>query len=225
MKNKFKPFGSLWLAILQLLGLVTGYFRIIRRALSQWRLDDFCRAARDSFSRDTRNLLRHLNASLLRRGGLSSLFMLLFCVALLGAPRASAQTTALNNFPLTNMPPTLGSNVVYYMTNVVQLTKNCGLSVAGRTTATITGGNEVLYGSFSNDNTNFGINPFTMTAANSTLVPQFPTNTLTAYTNFAQAALSGLTAVNFYLVTNNGAGVVTNTGWVANRPTLNVNTF
>ena len=136
-------------------------------------------------------------------------------------------------FPLTNLPPTLASNVVNFLTNsalqaqVIPLTKNCCLSVIGRAFTSAGAGNELVVGSFSADGTNFGVAPFTLT---SSLGVNPPTNaiglpTITVWTNWPQSYLAGFSAVIFNQVTNTGPGTVTNLAWVVNRSTLNTSTY
>ena len=138
------------------------------------------------------------------------------------APQIQAQVSSLNNYSLTTLPATLASNVVSATTNIIPLTRNCGLSLAGRANTSAGAGTEVLSGSFSNDGTNFGIAPFTLTF---TLSTTFPTNTVSVGTNWSPAALSGFVAVNFTTLTNTGPGTATNIGWVVNRPTLSTATY
>jgi hypothetical protein len=128
----------------------------------------------------------------------------------------------VNNFTLTNVPATLASNVNVTAQTIVPLTKNCCLSVAGRANTSLGAGTEVLTGSFSNDGTNFGMAPFTLTV---TLATTFPTNTVSVWTNWPQSYLSGFAAVLFNGPTNTGPGTATNLSWVANRPTLNTSTY
>lgn len=146
---------------------------------------------------------------------------------------ASGQVASATLFPLTNMPPTLAGSGVSFLTNatlqaqVVPLTRNCCLSIIGRCVASAAGGNELLSGSFSNDGTNFGVAPFVLT---SPLATAMPTNaigqpTVTVWTNWPQSYLSSFCAVTFTLATNTGAGTVTNLAWVANRATLNIQTY
>jgi len=144
-------------------------------------------------------------------------------VAAFCLPQSSfGQASPFDLVVITNVPATLASNVVYNATNIIQLTRNSCLSVGGRTFASSAGGNEVVSGSFSNDGTNFGMAPFTLTAPNSTT---FPANTVSVWTNWSQPFLSGFTYVNFTLFTNTGAGTVTNLGWTIDRPTLNTATY
>jgi hypothetical protein len=135
---------------------------------------------------------------------------------------ADAQVASPTLFTITNVPATLASNVIANTTTTVQLTKNCCLSVAGRVNTSLGAGTEVLSGSFSNDGTNFGIAPFTLTA---TLSTTYPTNTVSVWTNWSQTYLSGFSAVQFNLVTNTGPGTATNLSWVANRSVLNTATY
>lgn len=147
---------------------------------------------------------------------------------------ARAQVTSPTVFILTNMPPTLASNVVNYLTNaslstqVIPLTKNCCLSVAGRTVSSPGGGSEIISGSFTIDGTNFGVAPFTIMAPNTTTAPASNGGvnpTVSVYTNWSQFQLSGFAAVTFNQATNTGPGITTNLSWVVNRAVLNTQTY
>jgi hypothetical protein len=135
---------------------------------------------------------------------------------------AFGQIASPTLYSLTNVPVTLASNVVCYQTNIIPLTKNCALAVAGRTVTSLGAGTEVLSGSFGLDGTNFGLAPFTLTVPLSTT---YPTNGVTMWTNWPQNYLSGFAYVNFTLITNTGPGTVTNYSWLVSRPTLNTSTY
>lgn len=151
-------------------------------------------------------------------------FALCLCASVVSfsAIDATAQISSPTLYTLTNLPATLASNVIDYTTNIVPLTKNCALAVAGRTFSAYSQGAEVLSGSFSLDGTNFGLAPFTLTALNSVA---YPTNGISQWTNWSQAYLGGFAYVNFTLITNTGAGTTTNLGWIVSRPTLNTATY
>jgi len=137
-------------------------------------------------------------------------------------PAAHAQVYSPTLFTATNLPGTLSSNVVSVTTNIFPLTKNCCLSLTSRFQTSAGAGTGVISGSFSQDGTNFGCAPFTLTG---TLSTAYPTNAITAWTNFSQAQLSGFSAINITTFTNTGPGVCTNFGVQLNRATLNTATF
>jgi hypothetical protein len=137
---------------------------------------------------------------------------------------ASAQVSPLNNLVLTNVPPTVAAGTAVTSNNVVNLTRYCGLSVGGRFNGSAASGTELVYGSFSNDNTNFGMAPFILTGSTVGTTP--PTNgVVQTWTNWSQAQLSGFTAVQFSIWTNSGSGTITNWAWLANRPTFSTQTY
>lgn len=154
----------------------------------------------------------------------------LFCV---GASDSHAQIASPTLYPLTNMPPTLASNVVNCLTNslglptIIPLTKDCDLAIAGRANTSSGGGSEIISGWFSIDGTNFGIAPFQLSIALTTGYPTngfgFPTNSCS--TNFAHSVIAGYTAVEFYNVTNTGPGTASNLQWEVSRPTINTLTY
>jgi hypothetical protein len=138
-------------------------------------------------------------------------------------PSAFSQVFSPTLFPLTNLPPTLAASGVSTTTNLVSLTKNACLSVAGRVNSSLAGGTTALIGSFSIDGTNFGVAPFVLITP--TLAVAAPGVTVTVWTNWPQSYLSGFSAVNFTILSNTSTGIATNWGFVVNRATLNTLTY
>jgi hypothetical protein len=197
----------------------------LRQAQSTLRL-----ARADNHS--TRVRMHWLDARMLARGGLSCLFMLLFCVALLGAPRASAQVSSLDLFSMSNATPIIAYGVT---SNTFLLTRDCEFGIDGRFFSTNSAVPVGLAGSFSLDTTNFGLMPFTLsgvatsngvpgsmalTSSNSIAVP-------TIWTNFNHNVIASFAAVRLYLTNGTPANTTTNLfgGLLINRPTINTGTY
>jgi len=148
-----------------------------------------------------------------------------------------AQVSSLDLVQCTNLPspipattPGSAANGVV-SNNLILLTRDCDLSLAGQFwvtntgfVATNSGGSYTVTvaGSFSLDQTNFGLFPFTLTG---TATTNFLTQPITLWTNYSHNAIAGFTAVNVYAFTN----ACTNSSLFgilkANRPTINTATY
>ncbi len=151
--------------------------------------------------------------------------------AIIAALPASAQVSSEDLVQCTNLPSPVAANSGVVSNNLILLTRDCDLSLAGQFwvtntgfVATNSGGSYTVTvaGSFSLDQTNFGLFPFTLTG---TATTNFLTQPITLWTNYSHNAIAGFTAVNVYAFTN----ACTNSSLFgilkANRPTINTATY
>jgi hypothetical protein len=124
---------------------------------------------------------------------------------------AAAQVYPTTCYGLTNFPATLAPVSLSVTTNIVPLTKNCGLALQGVFNVSAGTSNVLVQGSFSADGTNYATTPWTWT------IPAQGTTRVVASTNWSSAQLAGYVSLNITTLTNQNSGTLTNAGFLVNR--------
>ena len=141
----------------------------------------------------------------------SMLAMTLLAAGVVGIETASAQVYPTTIYGLTNLPATVAAGTASVSTNIVPLTKNCGIALQGVFNMSAGTSNVVVQGSFSADGTNFTTAPWMW------IIPANGTNRVVAATNWNSSQLAGFVSLNVTTVTNLNSGTLTNAGFFVNR--------
>jgi hypothetical protein len=165
---------------------------------------------------------------------LTSLAALCLCASV---AKVEAQVSSIDLVTVTSVPPVVALSVVTngWTQQPILITRNCALAIAGQfyQTNVIAGSAVTIGGSFSIDQTNFGLAPFTLTGtapSNSPAWVQAGTNIVNNNpimmgTNWTQFQLSGYAAVEINVFTNGSAATSVFGTLKLNKPTLNTQTY
>jgi hypothetical protein len=132
-----------------------------------------------------------------------------------------AQVTPTTLFTLTNANvQTIAANTLVLTTNIIPLTRQSGCSFQPNFNVSSGTAGLVFYIAPSGDNTNYATVVYPSTTPFTFTVNATGTTTVTGFTNWSPALLSGIASFNVYAVSNGNAGTFTNKATVFNRASI-----
>lgn len=133
--------------------------------------------------------------------------------------RAQVVPTTIQTLTNANVQ-VIGTNTLVATTNIIMLTKQCGLAFQPNFNVSSGTSGVTFYIAPSGDNTNYTMPAYPTATPWTLTVNANGTTTTTGFTNWSPAQLAGIASFNVYAISNGNAGTFTNKASVFNRASI-----